>query len=203
MKQILSTEGLVLHKDPSGEHYWRYTLFSKEYGKLLSLQRATKKSNTHTTPDLFDLGEFEIEVPGQGSATFIREFKLHHRFSNIGKSYHRLQCASRFAHTVSQNLQHAEHFDKIYSLCCKTFKALEDAPHPDATLIKSFYIFAKDEGYPIKEDWYTHLPPFLQHDATMIIKTPLVDLQLSPAEINNVLENLCIWLQSHTDIDMG
>lgn len=200
MKKILSTEGLILDQGLAGEHHLRFTVLSPVHGKLLSLQRTSRKANAQLRPDLFDIGDFEIEVPSNGAATFIREFKLHHRFSAIGKSYAALQCASQFAQIIRNNLQHAEHFAAIYQLCGTTFNALAQYSQPTATLLKSLYIFARDEGYPVKEDWYASLPPPLQHAAARIINTPLANMHTSPAQAAELLQQLQAWLHAHTDI---
>lgn len=200
MKKGLSTEGLILDKNTSGESHWRYTLFSPQHGRILCLQRKSRKPKQQTTIDLFDIGQFQLELPDQGTATFIKDFQLIHRFSQLGKSYSALTRASEFAHIVSNNLQHAEHFTTLYQLCQRTLSALEEAHHPTATLIKSLYLFARDEGYPIKEDWYTHLPTDEQKCAALIINTPLAKLDLNESLAQTILKQLQTWLKTHTDI---
>lgn len=200
MKKILSTEGLILDKNLTGENHNSYILLSPVYGKLLSLQRTARKSHQPQNPDLFDIGEFDIEVPNTGIATFIREFTLRHRFSALSKSYQVLKAAAQFAQIINNNLQHAERFAAIYQLCCTTFNALAQYSQPTATLIKSLYIFARDEGYPVKEDWYANLAPTMQREAALIINTPLAELQLMSAQTENLFQQLQAWLHSHTDI---
>ena len=200
MKKILSTEGVVLHKTPSGEHFWRYTLCTPQHGKLICLQRDSSKKKGQVLPDLFDIGVFEIEVPIQGKATFIREYFLQHRLSSIGSSYERLKAAARFATIIGNNLQHIELLPNIYSLCCKTLLAFASAPYPAAALLKGLYVFARDEGYPVKEDWYPQLPYKLQSIAASILNTPLAELALDPGSMGHILEHLINWLHTHTDI---
>lgn len=200
MKRILSTEGLVLAQDISGENHIRITLFSKTEGRLLCMQRKVKKNmSQQVRPDLFDQAQLQLDVPLQGHVHFIKEYQVAHRYSQIGKSYDALLKATELAKIVSQNLEHAEFFEALYNTCLKAFSSFEKGHPPAAILLKSLYLLARDEGYPIKERWYQQLEPTIKNRVSHVINTPLAELNEVSNTLSDILKSLKNWLKVETD----
>src|SRR4051812_42059459 len=148
----LQTDAFVLVKRPPAEAFQSFTLFSAEHGSLLVLQRIAKKSaGASIALDLFDEASLLLESSNEGRTWFVKETRLIHRATGIGRSYDALRCASAFAAIVARNPVHEDERPQVAALLRTAFGAFETAARPDIVFFKSLYCFARDEGYPVKE----------------------------------------------------
>lgn len=199
-KKFLDSTVLVLNKEKSGENFIKLELFCPNEGKISSLSRISKKSPTQPFLDLFDIAEIHLSSPEQGTHFFIKDFHpiLHHR--NISKNYHRFYYACHWMQILSLNLIHVENLHGLFSLTQKTLNAFNLSFQAHSIYIKTLYIFLRHEGYPIKEDWLTHLPATLLNHTLSILKNPLAE-QNTPVQILEALiQNLESWINEATDL---
>ena len=157
--KLLSTEGFVLDRQETGESYRRYQVLSREHGLLLCLKRQAVKRAPRSQPDLFDLAVLELEQPARSKSWFIREYRLLKRHSAIGGNYGALRYASEFSRILVKNLEHAESFAGIYRLCVRAFESWEAGVRPEVVFFKCLYVFAREEGYAVKQQWRASLSP--------------------------------------------
>jgi recombinational DNA repair protein (RecF pathway) len=199
--QSLQTEAFVLVKRPPADAFQLFTLFSPEHGSLTALQRISKKpGNSGTALDLFDEAALLLESSNQGRTWFIKEATLVTRRTDIGRSYDALRLASRLATLIARNTVHEESRAAVASLLRTAFAAFASAPRPDIVYFKSLYRFARDEGYPLKEQWFPTLPSTDRADVATLLNQPLAAQIASAPVVARLEARLEEYLRGHTEI---
>ncbi len=205
--QTLLTDAFVLSKRPPADSFQTFTLFAENHGLLLALQRIPKKTAAnHLTLDLFDEVSVALETSNQGSSWFIKEARLLSRPANIGRSYETLQLASALAALIVRNPVHEDSRGPVAGLLRTAFTAFAASSRPDIVYFKSLYCFARDEGYPVKQQWLATLPADLQAEADRLLRTPLAALaapEMKNAKAEALAHRLEAYLRSHTEILIG
>jgi hypothetical protein len=183
----------VLRIESRGEHHlWLSTL--TEAGEHLSVLK--RQSSRGTSVDVFDVAT--IEHRGDGS--FLSQYELQHRRSKLATSYPRLSAASAIARQLSSCLPDLPPDPRHWQRTLLAFGALE-AGHPvDAVCLKYWFVFARDEGYPVVEDWLQGLPPHEQTQARHLLNTPLNSMSEAGPMAQTHLESLLGWLQQATEL---
>lgn len=192
-------DAIVLSRDPTGEDHLKYFLFCPENGKVLALDRIAKKTFKPTL-DLFDIASFILSKSRQGNSFFIKEFKIQRSHKNLAKNYKALQHACSWSNLMLSNLQHLEDFSEIHELTLKALHAWEALPHPDATYLKTLYLFIKKEGLPIDQDWIKRLSKEEKELTKKILSTPLEALSLEKDEITPLISSLQLWLKNNSHL---
>ena len=152
--QTLTTEAFVIEKRPPADAFQTFGLFSPEHGNLLALQRVPRKtSSSHSSADLFDEVSVMLESSNQGRTWFMKEVRIDRRRTAIGRSYDALRFASALVSVISRNHVHEESRENVALLLRTSLDAFGTASRPDVVYLKSLYLFARDEGYPVKQEW--------------------------------------------------
>ena len=198
--KLLSTEGYVLDRQETGESYRRYQILSSEHGLLLCLKRQAVKRAPRSQPDLFDLAALELEQPSRSKSWFIREYRLLKRHTSIGGNYEALRYASEFSRILVKNLEHIESFSGIYSLCARAFESWEAGVRPDVVFFKCLYVFTREEGYAVKQQWRVSLNPANEEAVTSILNQPVETQEYEPEKVEELIKYLKLWLAGYTDI---
>ncbi|OHE88966.1 MAG: hypothetical protein A3G75_13240 [Verrucomicrobia bacterium RIFCSPLOWO2_12_FULL_64_8] len=199
--QPLHTEALVLLKQPPTDRFQQFTVFAPAHGILLCLQRvSTKSTPTSQRLDLFDEAELFLESSNQGRTWFIKEARLRRRHTAIGGSYDGLRLASSFARIIVRNPVGAESRVRLGGLVRRTLGAFDGAARPDLVYLKSLYCFARDEGYPVKQQWWQNLPPAERAIASEMLNRPLAEQTALPGAVAGVIHQLEDYLRGHTEI---
>lgn len=156
--QPLTTTAVVLDRTTSGDSWLRFALFSPEQGVLPALQRQSRRAATTTTTlDLFDEVRTTLESRNEGRTWFVREAVPLRRRPGLGASYAVLREACRFARVLAHNPLHDDSRGAVYTLLHRALDAWETGVRPDAIYGKSLYLYARDEGYPVREEWRAQL----------------------------------------------
>lgn len=199
--QTLTTEAFVIEKRPPTDAFQGFGLFSPEHGNLLALQRMPRKpSGTHVAPDLFDDLSVMLESSNQGRSWFVREARVLTRRSSIGRSYDSLRFASALAAVISRNPVHEESREAVTRLLRTGFDAFCTAARPDVVYLKSLYLFARDEGYPVKQEWMPSLSEADRPAAASVLNRPLDGQEASAEAVERLRHSLERYLASSTDI---
>ena len=199
--QFLHTEAFVLSKRPPADTYQGFTLFSAEHGALLVQQRLARKSqSTAVALDLFDEAALHLESSNQGRSWFIREARLLRRPVDIGRSYETLQRASTLAALIARNPVPEESRVAVAELLRSAFAALASGLRPDIVYFKSLYRFARDEGYPLKQQWFPSLPAADRAAAATLLNRPLAEQTATAELVQRLQHRLEIYLRGHTEI---
>lgn len=189
---------IILNKVYSGENFLRFELFCPTNGKIFCLGRLSKK--TQNLPDLFDIGNVHLSPPRQGTLFFLKDFHPIFHHQNIPKNYTTFYHTCSWSKILSLNLPHIDNLHHLFSLTQKTLTAFNLSPQPHSIYLKTLYLFTRHEGYPIKEDWLTHLPFPLLNDALSILKNPLNAQTVSTTIIETLIHDIHSWISQKTDI---
>jgi len=199
--QSLQTDAFVLLKRPPADTFQSFSLFSAEQGALLALQRVARKSPAATVSlDLFDEVSLLLESSNQGRTWFIKEARLIQRAVDIGRSYDALRLASTLAALITRNPVHEESRLAVAELLRSAFAAFGAGIRPDIVYFKSLYRFARDEGYPLKQQWFPSLPPTDRAEVATLLNRPLAEQVALPAVVLRLQRRLEEYLRGHTEI---
>ncbi len=202
--QQLQTSAFILSRQPSGaDAFEQLNVFSSEHGTLHCLRRVTQGKSTPATPlDLFDETELSLESTNQGRTWFIKEHRLIQRHDGIGRSYEALKVAAAFATLISRNAVPDESREPITTLLRNSFTALSVGGRPDIVWLKALYSFLRDEGYPVKQDWWPQLPPADRDLAAHLLNQPLAAQTADPASVSKITRRLEEWIKAETEIHL-
>ncbi len=199
--QTLTTEAFVIEKRPPSDAFQTFTLFSPEHGNLLALQRISRKpSPTHVAPDLFDEVSVMLESSNQGRTWFFKEARITTRRSEIGKSYDSLRFASALAAVVNRNPVHEESRENVGRLLRTAFNAFAAAKRPGVVYVKSLFLFARDEGYPVQQEWLPSLPAADREMATALLTRRPEEQNFAAENVERIRRNLEQYLGTNTEI---
>ncbi len=200
----LTTEAFVLVKRPPAEAFQSLTVFSAQQGTLTVLHRVAKKSAAAAVAlDLFDEASLRLESSNQGRTWFVIETQLIARATGIGRSYAALQLASEFTALIARNPVHDDSREPVAALLRTALAAFATGLRPDAVFFKSLYLFTRDEGYPVKQEWLATLPKDLRAEADRLLRTPLADLEATKTpdpKSETLRRRLGEYLRGHTEI---
>jgi hypothetical protein len=199
--QSLQTEAFVLLKRPPTDTFQSFTVFSAEHGALLALQRVAKKAASTTTAlDLFDEASLLLESSNQGRTWFVKEARIITRCVDIGRSYEALRLASALASLVARNPVDEESRAPVTELLRTAFAAFASGVRPDIVYFKSLYRFARDEGYPLKQQWFPTLPSSDRADVATLLNRPLAEQSLGAEGVTRLQRRLEEYLRGHTEV---
>jgi hypothetical protein len=199
--RTLQTEAFVLLKRPPADSFQTFTVFSAEHGTLLILQRVAKKSSASSVPlDLFDEVALLLESSNQGQTWFVKEARFQTRHPGIGRSYDALRFASLFAALIARNSVHEESRATVARLLQTALAAFETADRADIVFFKSLYLFARDEGYPVKQQWVATLTEADRTRAAALLNQPLAEQTTAAPEVARLQRRLEDYLRGHTEV---
>lgn len=199
--QSLQTDAFVLLKRPAADAFQSFGVFSPEHGSMLVLQRVAKKSpGTSVALDLFDEVSLLLESSNQGRTWFVKEARLIQRHAEIGRSYDALRLASALASLVSRNTVDDDSRAAVADLLRGAFVAFGTGNRPDIVYFKSLYRFARDEGYPLKQQWFPTLPAADRRVVATLLNLPLADQTAPGPDVARLQRRLEEYLRGHTEI---
>jgi hypothetical protein len=196
---VETMEGIVLLRDSSGDSWDRVTLFSPENGILPFLQRRSKKAGTPTL-DLFDRIAVVLERRDGSTTRFSREIRVLRRLTGLGLRYDSLRESCQFARFLIDNPVHEESRQEVYDLLEQALAAWERGDREDIVAFKSLFVFARGEGYAVKEDWWQRLPTDERDRATRLLNRPTERVDLDRDVVSDVRRSLEHYLQHFTEI---
>lgn len=199
--QSLQTEAFVLVKRPAADAFQTFSMFSAEHGPLLVLQRIAGKSAVRSLAlDLFDELSLLLESSNQGRTWFVKEARLIARHGEIGHSYEALRHASTFASLVARNAVDDDSRPAVAALLRGALAAFGADERPDIVYFKSLYRFARDEGYPLKQQWFPTLPAVDRAAVATLLNRPLAEQTAPPELVTRLQRRLEEYLRGHTEI---
>jgi hypothetical protein len=199
--RTLQTDAFVLLKRPPADSFQTFTVFSPEHGSLLILQRVPKKPSASWVPlDLFDEVSLVLESSNQGQTWFVKEARFQTRQAGIGRSYEALRFASLFAALIARNAVPEEGRGAVARLLRTAFAAFGTADRPDIVFFKSLYLFARDEGYPVKQQWIATLAEPDRVRAAALLNQPLAAQTAAISEVVHLQRRLEDYLRGHTEV---
>lgn len=199
--QSLQTDAFVLIKRPAAEAFQSFTVFSAEHGALLVLQRMPKKSAANAVLlDQFDEASLFLESSNQGRTWFVKEARLLNRQTGLGRGYETLRLASALSALIARNPVHEESRHAVGELLRSAFAAFASGARPDIVYFKSVYRFARDEGYPLKQQWFPTLPAADREIVATLVNRPVAEQSAATATVARFQRRLEEYLRGHTEI---
>ncbi len=199
--QSLSFDAFVLAKRPPTEAFQPLTVFCVEHGILRVLQRQPRKSAGTISPlDLFDEAALTIESSNQGQTWFLKEARILSRHSTIGRNYSALLHASAVSSLIARNPVPDESRGAVAKLLKQALSAFAASARPDIVRLKSVYLFARDEGHPVAQQWFPTLPASDRSELAKLLNQPLAAQDASPAVVERLTARLEEYLRGHTEI---
>lgn len=198
--QTVHISGIILKKEASGEQFFRLTLLSAEHGSVLAMLRRPKRNSRTPSPDLFDEVEMVLEKKGENGFGFVKELTIQHQRRALAKSFIALELACEWSSILSKNLPRETESEAIYALFKKALDAWEKRKHPEAIFFKCLFVYAKDEGYPVKHDWFEKLTHSERVEVAKILNTPIPELETNPEVCRKWIDALKHYIQHYTDI---
>ena len=201
----LQTDAFVLLKRPPSDSFQGFNVFSDEHGALLVHQRLPKRTagktgSTTVALDLFDEVSLRLESSNQGQTWFVQETRLITRHANLGRSYETLRHASALAALVARNPVHEDGRQQVAALLRQAFTSFAAGARPDFVWFKSLYCFARDEGYPVKQQWFPTLPVADREAVATLLNRPLAEQTATLAAVARLQKRLEEYLTGHTEI---
>ncbi|MFA5264235.1 MAG: hypothetical protein WC378_10440 [Opitutaceae bacterium] len=203
----LQTEACVLAKRQPTESHLPYTLFSPEHGTLATWLRSGKSGSPSLVAlDLFDDIDVMLTSSNQGQTWFVKEARVLVRRVAIGRGYDSLKYASAFTAIVARNQVPLEGRAATAALLRQALNAFaDDSKAPEIVYLKALYTFARDEGYPVKQEWMEQLQPALKEASQLLILRPLAAIQHDPparVSASKLIRRLEDYLRTCTEILM-
>ena len=202
--QQLQTTAFILAKQLSGsDKFEQLTAFSGEHGVLHCLRRVTQAKSASTPLDLFDEAELWLESSNQGRTWFVKEHRFVERHTGIGRSYDTLRAAAAFTKLLTRNPVSDESRPVVAGLLRSSFAALAAGGRPDIVWLKTLYSFLRDEGYPVKQQWWPQLPAAGRDVAAVLLNQPLATQTAGMDAVADITRRLEDWVQAETEIRLG
>ncbi len=202
--KALHTDAIVLEKRATAADGWEAcSLFTAEHGPLLAMQRVKSKTGTpRSILDLFDEAALFLESSNEGHTWFVREARITLRQTGIGGSYAALQGAAAFTRMVARNPVGPDSRPAVHQLLRTGLAAFALGARPEIVLFKCLYCFARDEGYPIKQDWFPRLSAADRAMAALLLNRPLAEQTAAPEEVTRLQQGLADYLRQETEISV-
>jgi hypothetical protein len=208
--QQLQTTAFIINRLPSGsDAFEQLTGFSADQGVLHLLRRISMgrartprgaASAVPTNLDLFDETELWLESSNQGRTWFIKEHRLIQRHDGIGRSYDALVAAAALGRLLSNNPVPDESRPEVTNLLRTSLSALAAGGRPDIIWLKALYCLLRDEGYPVKQQWWSGLAVADRNTATHLLTKPLAEQTASTATVAKINRRLEEWVHGETEI---
>ena len=202
--QALQTEGFVLSRRPAADPFQSLVVFTAAEGPLHVLQRTPRRpSPGHVALDLFDEAALVLESGNQGRTWFVKEARLLSRALPIARSYEALQAATSFALMIARNPVLEDSRARVAALLRTAIDAFSTSDRPDIVAFKCLYRFARDEGHPVRQQWFPMLAAADREAAEALVTRPLAGQTAEPAAVARLHRLLEESLAGHTEMIVG
>lgn len=199
--QQLQTTAFIIARQSSGsDAFEQLTAFSPEHGSLHLLRRVKPGKTTGAPLDLFDEAELWLESSSQGRTWFIKEHRFIQRHEGIGRSYEALKIASELGMALHRNPVPDESRSAVADLLRTSLDSLAAGGRPDIIWLKALYCLLRDEGYPVKQQWWPDLLPSDQEIAVQLLNQPLAGQTADSTTVARITHRLEEWVSSETEI---
>ncbi len=193
-------DAIALKLLASGEKFVRVSFLTLQRGIAHTLVRRRSKP-PQLLIDLYDSGEAQVTFSSEGHGNgFLKDFELRQRRAGIGRSYAQLDAAARLSAFFLANPVHIENEQPVFALAQKALDALDQGLAPAAVLLKTYFAYGRDEGYPLVEDWLQQLDVANRAAVAHIVNTPLASLAADPGQQQRSLDLLIGYIERETHI---
>lgn len=195
----------ILDRAVHGEKFWRVSAISADEGVFSCLLRLSSKKTGTVVPDLFDEADlrFDRQKAGTDAPRFVREYTLRARRTGISGNYSALVFASRFAAVLAKNAVPPDARAAVFKLCGIAIDAFADKPRCDATYFKSLWVLARENGLPVREDWFNGLSFGDKALVSETLHSPLDALSVPENEVSRLISRIEFWLSRENEFSFA
>ena len=194
-----SVTGIVLQKEFRGECGVLFKVFSKAEG-IVALYKRVSQKKAASLPDYFDEVHFDVQRAKNGNMLFASEYEILVRRTELAKRYEAYECAAKLALCCARNGAYLENFERLYKCFEAALNALISGADPAVCELKFMYLFARDEGYAIKEDFFANLDAEGRNLFKQILLSPAKDSDAFASGSRLLLVEMLTWISLNTDI---
>ena len=195
----ISTFAISLGSEPRGDRYLAHRLYTQQQGPLTALVRRSSKPERQFAIDLFDEGEFRIELKPGSFTGFLKEAHISRKRGKLALKYEAFEMAARLANVLLSNPVSSESIDDSLELLTRGLDSWENGMNPKATYLKCLFLYCRQEGYPVNEEWVNRLPDPVRASTVKIINLPIKELPPKAADLGTI-ESLEHYVEHHTHI---
>ena len=195
----LEIRGVVLNREETGENFIRLTLFCSN-GLRRCLLRKVRKLSAISPPDLFDETEIALQPNNSQGLSFIKEHQVLQKRMSLAFDRERFDAAGFLARFYIDNGEHLLDSIQFFRILQDALTSLIDHGHPPTVLVKTLFLFAREEGLPVKESWFSGLSVEFAKVAQAILRLPVKESISLHDQAPLILESLCHWLRSETEL---
>ncbi len=201
MPRQYEISAIILDRESRGETGVMLTALSPERGLVYLFKRISAKK-TSLVPDIFCEISAQTQVPQtaeNGLVHFVKDFSSVKSRDKISLSYEKLCDASEIASVVKLNGANIDETSLLFDLLGKALDGVAEFENTAAVKIKFLYVLAKEQGYAVKEDFFSRLSQTDKAAFAKILKTPVAELS-ADAATQRLYEALRRWTAENTDI---
>lgn len=201
MPRQYEISAIILDRESRGENGVMLTALSPEHGLVYLFKRISAKK-TSLVPDIFCEISAQTQVPQtaeNGLVHFVKDFSSVKSRDKISLSYEKLCDASEIASVVKLNGANIDETSLLFDLLGKALDGVAEFENTAAVKIKFLYVLAKEQGYAVKEDFFSRLSQTDKAAFAKILKTPVAELS-ADAATQRLYEALRRWTAENTDI---
>lgn len=198
--EIFAGDITVLLRDLRGESSLYVEAFSGALGALALIKKISSKK-TSALPDIFDDIEAVLNPSSSGDLKFVGAFEIRRRRTAIASDYGAFEDAAAIAGVVRRNGRHIEDTARLSARLRRSLDAIDAGMPSSAVRLKFLYLLARDEGYPVREDFFARLSGTEKRLFAAIVKTPSAELADFKAYSREMLGKFARWISESTDIE--
>ncbi len=189
----------ILNKEARGESSLYISAFSDTLGLFAIMKRASSKG-TSRLPDIFDDITGNATSKTSDSVKFLGEFEILESRRGIALNYDAFSQASAICKCLLRNGRHLENSAEISQILRRALDTIAKGAPAKIARLKFMYLLAKNEGYPVKEDFYASLSNERANLFANIIKTPTNQCVDFADKSEEILDIFLKWIYARTDI---
>ena len=192
--------GTLLNRIETGENHLRLMVFSSAQGLQPALLRKIRKKGSPSHPDLFDEVELALQVTKTSGMPFVKEHRVLNKRTELSSSHTRFSAASGIARFYLDNGAHLLESEKFSFLLDSSLHALMKGGEPLVVRFKMLYVFAKAEGYPVKQSWLVGLSKKELEFAQSVLFQRVSEQSPEMEKLESSLNSLENWLEAETEL---
>lgn len=192
--------GTLLNRVETGENHLRLMIFSPVMGLQAVLFRKSRKRGLAPFPDLFDDLECSLQNRGSSGLPFVSEHRLLLKRSELAIDHKRFFAASQVAKFYLDNGSHLLESEFFFELLSSSLSALARGGNEKIVRFKTFYVFAKEEGLPVKQSWYQRLSTIEKSCVRKVLRETVDQQNVCDPGLDKLLLSLMNWLSMETEL---
>jgi hypothetical protein len=192
-------EGIVLSRVETGENHLRLSVFCGSEGLQVALLRKSR-GKSPSPPDLFDQAELVLQTTQTTGLPFIRESRVLAKRRELALRHSRFKVASDLALLYLHNGRHLLEPKPLFNLLEIALSTLCEGGNPEGVFFKALFLFARNEGLPVKESWLPGLTKSDRSIARFALDHPVGVEGKASSELVSLIESLRLWLNSETEL---